>query len=252
MRFATKVSNRLGRLAVRLARIVLRDPQVRQQLWEVTYRPGFSDLGGKDLWLTQFELAAADSANYAIDHMITAKKLERYDLMELSLSKCEVDGLYLEFGSGYSGRTTRFIAGRIPGELHGFDSFEGLPEAWFGDLGQGSLPTDESQLQYPSNVRLHKGWFNETLPGFVAGHTGPVAFMHVDCDVYSSTRDILDALRDRIVQGTVIQFDEYFNYPGWRLHEFRAFQEFVTATNRRYEYLGYARRGFCAAVRMLS
>jgi hypothetical protein len=32
-------------------------------------------------------------------------------------------------------------------------------------------------------------------------------------------------------------FDEYLNYPGWRDHEFRAFQEFVAETGRQYEYL---------------
>jgi hypothetical protein len=25
----------------------------------------------------------------------------------------------------------------------------------------------------------------------------------------------------------VIVFDEYFNYPGWRAHEYKAFQEFI-------------------------
>jgi hypothetical protein len=38
--------------------------------------------------------------------------------------------------------------------------------------------------------------------------------------------------------GTVIVFDEYFNYPGWRLHEFKAFQEFISTTNRKYRYIG--------------
>ena len=30
----------------------------------------------------------------------------------------------------------------------------------------------------------------------------------------------------------MIVFDEYFNYPGWRGHEFKAFQEFVAETGR--------------------
>ncbi len=41
----------------------------------------------------------------------------------------------------------------------------------------------------------------------------------------------------RIRKGTVLVFDEYLNYPGWREHEFRAFQEFVAETGRAYEYL---------------
>jgi hypothetical protein len=36
-------------------------------------------------------------------------------------------------------------------------------------------------------------------------------------------------------------FDEYFNYPNWQAHEFRAFQELVSRCHVEYEYLGYAR-----------
>jgi hypothetical protein len=39
----------------------------------------------------------------------------------------------------------------------------------------------------------------------------------------------------------VIVFDEYFNYPNWQEHEFRAFQELVEECRVRYQYLGYAR-----------
>ena len=57
-------------------------------------------------------------------------------------------------------------------------------------------------------------------------HPGPVAFLHLDVDRYSSTRTVLELLGDRIVPGTVIAFDEFFNYPGWREGEYRAFNEF--------------------------
>ena len=69
-----------------------------------------------------------------------------------------------------------------------------------------------------------KGLFDDTLPSFAKTHTQPVSFLHVDCDLYSSTKAIFDILGDQIVEGTVIVFDEYFNYPGWQHHEFKAFQ----------------------------
>ena len=53
------------------------------------------------------------------------------------------------------------------------------------------------------NVELHKGWFNESLPPFLEQHPGPVAFIHVDCDLYSSTKTLLDLLAPRIRPGTV-------------------------------------------------
>jgi len=46
-------------------------------------------------------------------------------------------------------------------------------------------------------------------------------------------------LADRIVPGTIILFDEYFNYPNWERHEFKAFQEFVTDRAASYPYLGF-------------
>jgi Macrocin-O-methyltransferase (TylF) len=64
--------------------------------------------------------------------------------------------------------------------------------------------------------------------------------MHLDADLYSSTKTVLDAFRERIRPGTVIVFDEYYNYPNWREHEFRAFQEFIAETGLRYKYIGFS------------
>ena len=76
--------------------------------------------------------------------------------------------------------------------------------------------------------------------------------MHIDCDLYSSTQTILAQLRDRIVPGTILVFDEYFNYPGWEVHEHRAFAEFIQATGRRYEYVGLVPSHQQVAVRIVA
>jgi hypothetical protein len=57
-------------------------------------------------------------------------------------------------------------------------------------------------------------------------------------------------LRDRLQPGTLIVFDEYFNYPNWERHEFKAWQEFVARHKITYEYLAFARQQ--VAVRILS
>ena len=106
--------------------------------------------------------------------------------------------------------------------------------------------------QVRDNVELYVGWFDQTLPGWKAKYTNsPLQFLHVDCDLYSSTVTILETLRDNIVPGTVIAFDEYINYPGWELDEFRAWQEFVAKYNVRYEYIGRVSRHQKVAVRVL-
>ena len=165
------------------------------------------------------------------------------ELTQFALGEIRASGHYLEFGV-FSGGTIRFIAKHArTATIHGFDSFEGLPGAWSGfSLPSRAFDAGGRFPRVPGNVRLYKGWFDESLPKWLAVNPGPVAFMHIDCDLYSSTQTIFSLLSERIVPGTVILFDEYFNYPNWEKHEFRAFQEFVSARGITYQYLGYARQ----------
>ncbi len=66
------------------------------------------------------------------------------------------------------------------------------------------------------NVRLIQGWFDKILPDFWPAHQGPALFRHIDSDLYSSARTVFTLFRDRIRPGTVIVFDEFFNYSGWK------------------------------------
>ena len=186
-------------------------------------------------------LAAEDSARYMVEHMRLARNLvTREPLLELALSACSVEGLVLEFGV-YRGATLRFIAKRAQQIVHGFDSFEGLPQDWthFQRKGRFSLAGEAPQFE-ASDVQLHKGLFSDSLPAFLREHPGAARFVHIDCDLYSSTKDVFAHLGERIVPGTVLVFDEYLNYPGWREHEYRAFQEFIQASRHTYRYLGFA------------
>ena len=163
-------------------------------------------------------------------------------VMEFALSNVGVDGHYVEFGVG-KGVSTGFLAKAIGGKtLHGFDSFEGLPEDWVGhNEAVGAFSTGGKLPRLPRNVRLHVGWFDDSLARWLQEHDGPVAFIHIDCDLYSSTKVVFEQLSDRIVPGTVIVFDEYFNYPNWQEHEHKAFQEFVKKYKCHYTYLAYGR-----------
>ena len=146
-------------------------------------------------------------------------------------------GLYLEFGV-YKGSSINFISATFPDKIiYGFDSFEGLPENWRYDAQKDFFNVNGFLPQVNKNVRLVKGWFNETLPEFVKVHREPCAFIHVDCDLYSSTKTIFDNLKNQIVSGTVIAFDEYFNYPGWQEGEHKAFMEFVAENNLEFDYI---------------
>ena len=51
-----------------------------------------------------------------------------------------------------------------------------------------------------------------------------------------STKDVFDQVYDRLVPGTVIIFDEYWNGPHWREDEWKAWQECCQEHNLKYEY----------------
>ena len=125
-----------------------------------------------------------------------------------------------------------------------------LLEDWHGEP-RGSYSTDGAIPAMPQNVSMHAGWFSETLPAFLDAHAGQVRLAHVDCDLYSSTNTVLEALADRLVAGSVVVFDEYAGNEHWREDEFRAFQEAAAARGWRYEYLCYSLYTKQAVLRLL-
>ena len=165
------------------------------------------------------------------------------ELIEYCLQPTTAEGFYLEFGV-FTGGTIRFIARQIGTKtIHGFDSFKGLPEKWSGyNLGKKAFDVRGRLPRVPQNVELHQGYFEESLPKWLNEHPGQIAFMHIDCDLYSATQTILTQTAPRLMQGSIILFDEYFNYPNWEQHEFKAFQEFVSQYQVKYTYLAFARQ----------
>jgi hypothetical protein len=209
-----------------------------------------------DLDFTARRLAAEESAQYMVQHMRQARNFKTdYDLHEWVIDQIEPDllsrGLILEFGVA-TGRTLNHFGRLVPNKMiYGFDGFQGLPEDWTWYIRRGHFQQPLPRVR--SNCRLVVGWFDDTLPGFLTQYPSepPVAFLHIDCDLYSSTDYVLKQLASRIVPGTVIVFDEYFNFPGWQQDEFCAWQEFVKRENIRYEYIGMVTRHQKVAVRIL-
>jgi hypothetical protein len=90
-----------------------------------------------------------------------------------------------------------------------------------------------------AGAELVVGWFDETLPDFLKAHGEHVDFLHIDSDLHSSAKTVLELVGPRLCVGSVIEFDEYFNYPGWQEHEHKAWQEYVVATGIQYRYEAY-------------
>ena len=201
----------------------------------------------RELW----SLAGAQTAEYVAIHMPKAKMFPDESALRAYALSMAKEGLYLEFGV-YSGKTINEIAEAKPEEMiYGFDSFEGLPDDWRTGFEAGRFSM-ELLPDVRENVTLIKGWFEDTLPKFVREHPQKCAFVHIDCDIYASAKTVLTCLRDLIVPDTILLFDEYFNYPSWRDHEFKAFQEFVAENGVEYEYIGYVEAYEQAAVRIVN
>lgn len=192
----------------------------------------------RDLFAAGEQQAAASSSRFVREKMPTVPTFHNPGLtLEYALSLAPADGMALEFGV-YSGGTLKVIAEtRDDKQVFGFDSFEGLPEDWRSGLPAGTFEVDK--LPEVPGAELVVGWFSDTLADFLAGHPGPVAFLHLDADLYSSTVTVLEHVGPRLVPGTVILFDEYFNYPGWEQHEHRAWEEFVAKSGIEFRYEAY-------------
>lgn len=177
-----------------------------------------------------------------------------YDNLSYALTHIGFDdGLFMEFGV-FEGNTANHIAKTMQNKtIHCFDSLQGLPEDWTTKGSKGDYSTNGKIPRLESNAKLHIGWFNESLPIFSKDpeHQKPISFMHIDSDIYQSAKTILDHFEKQIVSGTVMVFDEFFNYPGYKDHEFRAFFEFINKTEMKYEFISCVDRGYSITVKML-
>ena len=159
-----------------------------------------------------------------------------FEIMKL---KQKPNTLWLEFGVA-SGNTINYISRFANEKVYGFDSFQGLPEKWRDGFERGAFSSGGELPLVRDNVELIKGWFDETLLPFTKIHNEKVSFLHLDADLYSSTKYILDTLKNNLDEDCIVVFDELVNYPGFDgdTGELKAFYEFVNENNVDYEWIG--------------
>ena len=113
-----------------------------------------------------------------------------------------------EFGV-YKGKTAWYISKHCGyRKLFLFDSFEGLPEDWNNNFKKGHFAL-KNIPRLPGKSILYKGLFRDTVFEFNYDNKFPLSFIHIDSDLYSSAKDVLSRLNNKIIPGTVILFDEY-------------------------------------------
>ena len=148
-------------------------------------------------------------------------------------------GLCLEFGV-FEGESINYFSDKFKDRIwYGFDSFEGLQENWSGGYhGKGWFSKQGQIPVVNKNVKIIKGWFKNTLPTFFKKNKEKISFIHIDCDTYQSTKDVLDNINPKLLQkNTLILLDEYISYWGWKENVFKAWKEYVNKHNIKYKYV---------------
>ena len=142
------------------------------------------------------------------------------------------DILFLEFGvwEGYSMRYFSKAFTSSDARFYGFDSFEGLPQAW-EDKSTGAFSTKGAVPQIAdARIKFVKGWFQNSVPEFLKGRSKAPekVLVHFDADLYSSTLYLLHALANYLPRYYFI-FDEF---PGDETRALYNFEQSHGATSR--------------------
>jgi predicted O-methyltransferase YrrM len=189
--------------------------------------------------------AIGRSAEFATLFMKSAVMCaSRRDVWEYCIQKLasrDKNSQILEFGV-FEGESINYLARRMKdATVYGFDSFLGLEEDWQGYIPRKGHFDRKGQIPIvESNVILIKGWFEETVPNFKKNFKQNVNLLHIDCDTYKPTKYVLEQFSKQFTKGTIVIFDEFFGYPGWENHEYRAWTEYVNRHKRKFEYIAFS------------
>jgi hypothetical protein len=179
---------------------------------------------------------------------VEAKSLDLYALNKaIKNYNFKDDNFFLEFGV-FRGLSINYLAKKIkPRKIYGFDSFEGLKEDWVGtDVIKGWFDLGGNIPKLDTNVVPVKGWVQDTLDPFLQAHNPLVAFAHMDLDTYQSTLYVLKKIKPFLRKGSILLFDEMYNFPGWSVGEYKALTEVFNKNE--YRIVAFAKDGWSAAI----
>lgn len=178
-----------------------------------------------------------------------------------------VPGDIVECGVGYGSSLSSLVYAvshhRLDKTVYGFDSFSGFPKAQPQDNGprakqnvaplgwDGASPSLIREIfindsasngfsllkDHDVKVVLVPGFFEETL---AENLPEKISFLHIDVDLYESTRLVLEIALPRVSPGGIVIFDEYMDerWPGAT----RAIDEFIEISNLSIEYFPHQKR----------
>lgn len=172
---------------------------------------------------------------------------ELYQLYE-TLQKIEgLDGDVVETGS-WKGGAAAFM-GHVSGRhVWLFDSFQGFPPLSEKDKRLKMQRKEEGYIAVPDtfareitrklnvNATIVRGFFKDTLD---KQDIGKIVLLHLDGDLYDSTKVALDTLYNKIVQGGYVIINDFDNFGGCR----RAVYDFLSGRGSEARLMDYGYGG---------
>lgn len=156
-------------------------------------------------------------------------------------------GLLLEFGVDQGSSIRCFSFEKPELEWYGFDTFFGFEEDWKGGFAmkgwnnlEGKIPIiHDPETIIESNVHLIQGRYKNTLPEFFKKNKDKIAFVHLNCQTYEATKSVLNNLpKNKLQKGCVVLIGDYLGYIGWKVNQFKAWQEYGI----KYKYTAFGEK----------
>lgn len=162
------------------------------------------------------------------DRLLLCRPSELFMLHSMAAGQISVPGDYAEVGVCRGATAKLMCEAKGQKDIHLFDTFSGLPGASKVDVRfhAGMFSAQEqavrNRLAKYSNVHFYPGTFPSTA---AAVQDKQFAFVHIDVDIYESTRDCLEFFYPRMSPCGVIMSHDY---PSSAVGVKKAFDEFFS------------------------
>ncbi len=206
-----------------------------KRIWSITRFMPFSYLFRREMWIRRkYEKFGRNQREFIY------MSIARFCFINRPIT-----GYYFEFGCHEANtmrlawRTFKWL---FDWEYVAFDSFEGLPEIEGIDKQEiwkkGKLKTTEHEFERKvfasgmpkSKLTTVKGFYDESLNDELRKKLSPkkAAVIYIDCDLYVSTKPVLEFIKPFLQIGTIIVFDDWYCFHGNpNMGERKAFGEFL-------------------------
>ncbi|WP_269623985.1 protein arginine N-methyltransferase [Prochlorococcus marinus] len=172
----------------------------------------------------------------------------RWALFDSMIKKSKKNRPFYEFGV-WRGASFKYLIDTFKNG-YGFDTFEGLPEDWYGQK-KGSYSA-EGVIPKIDGGTFIEGKFEDTLPNFFAKPKPRASIINFDADLYSSTLCALNYSKNIIDEDTILIFDEFIINQNWEQDEYKALNEFCSNHNFTYEVLAISYMTNQVAVKIIN